>query len=57
MQNAAVSVVFELVQGIDAAQQRNAGERAVAGHDLRRQRLARLEIALQAPDRDLLVAL
>src|SRR5260370_18081296 len=47
MQNAAVSIIFELVERIDAAQQRNALQRAVAGHDLRGQLLARLQIALQ----------
>src|SRR6185503_18905621 len=57
MQNAAIPVVFELVEGIDAAKQRHALQRAIAGDDLRRQGLTRLQVALQAPDRHLLVTL
>src|SRR6267378_4706551 len=48
MQNAAVSIVFELIERIDAAQQRNALQRAVAGDDLGGQLLARFQIALQS---------
>src|SRR5258705_7094503 len=47
MQDAAVSIVFELIQRIDAAEQRNAAQRTIAGHDLGGQLLARLQIALQ----------
>ena len=57
LQDAAVLEVIELVVGIDAADQRYPLKRAVAGDDLRDQPLARLEIAMQAADRDLLVAL
>src|SRR5690242_8825456 len=57
VQDAAVPVVIELVQRIDAAEQRNALQRAVAGDDFRGQFLTRLEVALQATQRDLLVAL
>src|SRR6202171_2264378 len=49
MQDATVSIIFELVERIDAAQQRNALQRAVAGYDLRRQFLTRLQVALQSP--------
>src|SRR5260370_24455719 len=49
MQNAAVSVIVELIEGIDAAQQRNALHRTVAGGDLRRQFLPRLQVTLQSP--------
>src|SRR6266849_7018013 len=47
MQNAAVSIIFELVERIDAAQQRDALQRAIAGHDFRRQLLAWFQIPLQ----------
>src|SRR6185312_896678 len=57
VQNTAVPVVLELVQRIDAAEQRNALELAVARHDLRGQLLTRLEVADEATQRDLLVAL
>src|SRR3954471_1043463 len=57
VQDAAVAVVFELIQRIDAAKQRNALQRAVAGDDLRGQLLARLQIADETTQRDLLVAL
>src|SRR5581483_7240299 len=57
MQDAAVPVVVELVERIDTAQQRYMLQRAIAGDDLGRELLARLQIALQAADRDLLVAL
>src|SRR5450759_3480826 len=57
MQDAAVSIIFEFVERIDAAKQRNALQRAVAGHDLRGQLLPRLQIALQAADRYRLIAL
>ena len=45
VQDAAVPVVFELVQRIDAAKQRNPLQRTVAGDDLRGQLLARLQVA------------
>src|SRR4051794_9433967 len=57
MQDAAIAIIFQLVEGIDPAQQGYAAQRAVAGHDLRGQLLARLEVALQASDRYLLVTL
>src|ERR1700712_803100 len=57
MQDAAIAVIFKLVERIDPAQQRDAAQRAVAGHDLRGQLLARLEVTLQASDRYRLVAL
>jgi hypothetical protein len=46
LQNAAIAVVFEFVERIDAAEQRNPLQRAVAGHDFRGQLLARLQVAL-----------
>src|SRR5580704_18451514 len=57
LQDAAVAEVVELVQRIDAADERNAPQPAVGGDDLRHQALVRLELALQAPDGDLLAAL
>ena len=57
MQDAAVAVIFELVEGIDAAQQRNALQRTIAGNDFRRQLLPRLQIALQPANRYRLVTL
>src|ERR1700745_99327 len=56
VENAAVSIVIQLIQRIDAAQQRHALQRAIAGNDLRGQFLARLQIVLQAANRHLLVA-
>src|SRR5690349_15606672 len=49
MQDAAVSIIVELIQRIDAAEQRNALQRAIAGNDLGRELLARFQIALQTP--------
>src|ERR1700759_5265728 len=49
MQNAAIPIIIELIQRIDAAEQRNALQRAIAGNDLRGQFLARLQITLQPP--------
>ena len=46
LQNAAIAVVFEFIERIDAAEQRNPLQRAVAGHDFRGQLLARLQVAL-----------
>src|ERR1700694_3373673 len=57
MQDAAVSIIFELVKSIDAAQQRYATQRSVAGHDLRRQLLTRFQFSLQPPYSYGLVAL
>src|SRR5260370_38797543 len=57
MQNATVPVIFQLIQGIDPAQQRNALQRAIARGDLRRQLLARFQVALQPPYRYGLIAL
>src|SRR6478752_9312470 len=57
MQDAAVSIIFELIERIDAAQQRDATQRSVAGDDFRRQLLARFQLALQPPYSYGLVAL
>src|SRR5262249_56795736 len=54
--NAAVTEIVELIGGIDPAYQRHPLESAVGGNDLGLQPLMRLEIAMQAADRDLLVA-
>src|SRR5262249_10160328 len=56
VQNAAVPEIFELVDGIDAAYQRDPLEAAVGGDDLGDHALARLDLAVQPADRDLLVA-
>ena len=50
LQDAAVPEVVELVERIDAADQRHALEAAVGGDDLGDQPLVRLEIAVQAAD-------
>src|SRR6516225_2019195 len=55
MQNAAVLEIFKLVEGIDPADERHSLEPAVGSHDLRDHPLARLDLAVQAADRDLLV--
>src|SRR5262249_32985804 len=57
VQDTAVTVVVELVQRIDAAEQRDALQRAVARDDFSDQLLTRLQVADEAPQRDLLVAL
>src|ERR1043165_3911500 len=57
LQDAAVLEVVQLVERIDAADQRNPLERSVGCNNLGNQPLARLEIAVQAADRDRLVAL
>src|SRR5437868_13102394 len=57
VQDAAVTEVLELVERIDAAEQWHPLERSVTAVDFRREFLPRLEIALQATNRDLLVAL
>ncbi len=57
LQDAPVLEVIELIQGIDAANQRHPLERAVAGDDVGDQPLARLEIAMQAANCYLLVTL
>src|ERR1700760_2636825 len=57
LQNAAVLEVFELVIGVDAAEQWHPRQLAVGRDDLGHQPLPRLELAMQAADRDLLVAL
>src|ERR1051326_8839027 len=57
LQNAAVLEVVELVDRVDAANQRYPLECAVAGDDLGDQSLARFELAMQAADGDLFVAL
>jgi hypothetical protein len=46
LQDAAVLEVFQLVESIDAANQRHALERAVAGDDLGDHALVRLEVAM-----------
>src|SRR5262249_37810350 len=56
VQNAAVPEIFELVDGIDAAYQRDPLEAAVGGDDLGDHALARLDLAAPPADRDLLVA-
>src|SRR6201991_3864101 len=56
LQNAAVPEVIELVQRVDAAEQRHALECPIAGHNFGHQPLARLQLAMQATDGDLLVA-
>src|SRR5205085_6045253 len=53
---AAVLEVIELVQRIDAANERDAFEAAIGCHDLGDQPLSRLDLAMQAADRHLLVA-
>ncbi len=55
LQNAAVFEVIELIQRIDAAEQRHPLERAVAHDDLGDQALTRFELAVQSADGDLLV--
>src|SRR5436305_11372198 len=55
LQDAAVLEVIELIEGIDAAHQRNALERAVRRDDFGDQPLARLQISVQAADRHRLV--
>src|SRR5271168_3708468 len=57
LQNAAVLIVVELLERIDTADQRHALEAAVRRDDLGEEPLMRLEIAMQAADRHLLVAL
>src|SRR5260370_25971768 len=57
LQDAAVPEVIQLVQRIDAADQRDAPEPAVGGDDFRDQPLVRLELALQPANPDLLAAL
>src|SRR6185295_2392257 len=56
LQDAAVLEVIELVESVDPAEQRYALKPAVGRHDLGDQALARLEIAMQTADRDLLAA-
>jgi hypothetical protein len=53
LQDAAVLVVVELVDRIDAAEQRHPLEAAVGGDDLGTEPLLRLEISAQAADDDL----
>src|SRR5262249_3160261 len=53
LQDAAVLEVFQLVERIDARDQRNALQTAVGRDDLGDQSLARLELAMQAADRHL----
>ena len=57
LQYAAISEVIELVDGIDAADQRNALQAAVGRDDLGDKPLMRLEIGVQSAERHLLVAL
>jgi hypothetical protein len=57
LQDAAVPVVFKLIDSIDTADQRNALEATVSRDDLGDQPLVRLKIAMQPADRDLLIAL
>src|ERR1700733_2072781 len=57
MQNAAVSVIFEFVEGIDPAEKGYPLQRTVAGHDLRRQLLPWFQVTLQSPYSYGLVAL
>src|SRR5580700_1802397 len=57
LQDAAVLVVVELIHRIDAADQRHTLEAAVGRHNLGEQPLMRLEVAVQAANGDLLVAL
>src|SRR5258708_19729847 len=47
LQDAAVPEVIQLIERIDAADQRDAPQPAVGGDDLRDQPLVRLELALQ----------
>src|SRR5262245_726035 len=57
MQNATVFEVIELVQGVDPADQRHPLEAPVRRDDLGKHPLARLDLAMQAADGHLLVAL
>src|SRR5438874_5019389 len=57
MQNAAVSVIIQLVEGIDPAKQRHPLQRTIAGYDFGRQLLAWFQIALQPADRHRFIAL
>src|SRR3954470_22965862 len=57
VQNAAVLEIFELVERIDPAQERHAHEMPIGRHDLGHHALARLDLAVQATDRHLFVAL
>src|SRR5262245_3690527 len=57
LQDAAVLELVELVERVDPADQRHPLEAAVRGHNLRHKPLARLEVAVQAANRDLLAAL
>ncbi len=57
LQNTAILEVFEFVERIDAADQRNTLERTVRRNDLGNQTLARLEIAMQAANGHGLIAL
>src|SRR6516162_333175 len=52
MQNAAVPEIFEFVDGIDAAYQRDPLEAAVGRDDLGNHALARLDLAVQPADGD-----
>src|SRR6476620_6817609 len=49
--------VVKLIYSINAANQRDPPQTAVRGDDLRHHPLARLDLAVQAPDGNLLVAL
>src|ERR1700694_3637767 len=57
LQDAAVLEVFELIERVDAGDQRHALPDAVGRNDLGDQPLSRLELAVQAADRHLLAAL
>ena len=56
VQYAAVLEIVELVQGIDAANERDALEPAIGCHDLGDHPLSRLDLAMQPADRHLFVA-
>src|SRR5262249_57722279 len=57
LQNSPVLEVVELVKRVDPADQRYALEASVSRDDLSHEALSRLEISMQASDRNLLAAL
>src|SRR5215212_4216269 len=57
LQNAAVLEIFQLVVGVDTADQRHALQGTVSRDNLGHHALARLQITVQAANRNLLAAL
>ena len=56
VQYAAVLEIIEFIQRIDPANKRHTFEPAISGDDLGDHALARLDLAMQSPNCDLLIA-